>query len=186
MVKCLYHGCNAKKNIVGGYCRNHLRDSTDEDAASLEERLSKLEKENKKMKGENSDLKHQLKESNEAIVQLYKHVNNLLSSSNNAIYQQDEQNQYGRKESWRLNDYEELPLKFDEKGNIKDEEDCKDVAIEAAKLVGVDLERKDIQRAHRVGKRRVPKRGDPPPKPRQVIVKLMIIRTSKWALKDPY
>ena len=65
-----------------------------------------------------------------------------------------------------------MPLKHDTKGNEIDEEDCKETAIETANLVGITLKREDIQRAHRVGKRRKPTAKNPNPSPRQVIVKL--------------
>ena len=88
---------------------------------------------------------------------------------NSANYASDELEQYGRFESWRLNDYDEAPLKTDGKGDAKDDVDCKEIAVQEAKLVGVRIEK---GRHPMVGKRRKPTKNNPNPSPRQVIVKL--------------
>ena len=80
-------------------------------------------------------------------------------------------------ESWRAIDVPEPPIKYNDKGEIVEDEDCAALAIEAAETLGITLKRSDIQRAHRVGRRRVPqvnKRSGilDTTKPRQVIVKL--------------
>ena len=164
MVKCLQTGCNTKKGVVHGFCRQHQGNSN-ENRASLHTTVAELVV-------ENASLKHQLKEATEAIINLHKHVNNLISTVNNCAYQSDEIEQHGRKESFRIVDLPELPLKFHENGKIKDDEDCKAVAVEAAKLIGVDICKKDIQRAHRIGQRKVPTQANQTPKARQLIVKL--------------
>ena len=162
--KCQRAGCNAKKGVINGYCRQHHGNSNGNEA-ELHQTVADLV-------SENTNLKHHLKKATDAITNLYQHFNHLISAVNNSAYQSDEQEQYGRKEAFRVVDLPELPLKFDENGKIKDDEDCKAVAVEAAKLVGVTITKKDIQRAHRIGQRRVPANNQPPPKPRQLIVKL--------------
>ena len=108
---------------------------------------------------------------------LVKNINALHASVNISSYQRDELEQYGRKESFRAVDVPEEPIKYDEEGEIIETEDCAAVAMEAAELLGITLKRKDIQRAHRVGRRRVPQVNKrtgllETPKPRQIIIKL--------------
>ena len=165
MVNCAFTGCNVsstRKILANGFCANH------QDAAEsvlMSKRLEVVE-------AENAELKEHLKKTNNHVIILYKHLNTVISAVNRSNYQQDELEQYGRKEAFRVIEYPELPLQLDSHGNPIDDENCKDVAIEAAKLVGVSIEKRDIQRAHRIGRRRKPTKNNPNPKARQLIVKL--------------
>lgn len=170
--KCAYDGCNVtstRRIKENGYCDNHQDEAT---ADPILQRLIKSESDNAALKEEVDNLKSVLKTVCGEVITLYKHLNTVSSNVNRSNYQSDEQEQYGRFESWRINELDELPLKRDANGNEKDDEDCKETAILAAELVGVSLKKEDIQRAHRVGKRRKPTAKNPNPSPRQVIVKL--------------
>ena len=165
MVSCAYAGCgvtSARKIYENGYCSNH------QDAARSNKTCQRLDA----LETQNKELVEHLKKANYTIVELYKHLNMVIGAVNRSNYQNDELEQYGRKEAFRVIDTPELPVQFDANGKIVDKEDCKSVAIEAAKLVGVELEKGHIQRAHRIGKRRLPTKQNPNPKARQLIVKL--------------
>ena len=136
-----------------------------------------LEADNITLKAENETLKTNYNSAVDAIHSLVKSVNDLRGSVNTSNYQRDEIEQYGRKESFREIDVPEEPIKYNDDGDSVETEDCGALAIEAAGLLGITLEKKDIQRAHRVGRRRVPKVNPrsgrlETPKPRQIIVKL--------------
>ena len=170
--KCAFEGCNVtstRRIKDNGYCENHQNDAA---ADPILQRLILSENDNAFLKGEVASLKSILKRVCGEFATVYKHLNSVNSNVNRSHYQSDEQEQYGRFESWRLNDMDELPVKTNSKGYEIDDEDCKETAIEAAGLVGVTLKKEDIQRAHRVGKRRKPTKKNPNPSPRQIIVKL--------------
>ena len=165
MVSCAFAGCmitSAKKLHDNGYCSNH------QDAANVIKHSQRLDA----LEIQNAELMDHLKKANSTILQLYKHLNMVIGAVNRSNYQNDEIEQYGRRESFRIIDIPELPLEYDGKGYVVDKEDCKSVAIETAKLVGVEMEKVHIQRAHRIGKRRIPTKQNPNPKARQLIVKL--------------
>ena len=170
--RCSFEGCNvtsARRIKENGYCDNHQNEANND---PLLQRLVEVEKENGTLREEVKLFKNILKTVCTELTNVYKHLNTVCSTVNCANYTSDEQEQYGRFESWRLNDHDEAPLISDEKGHLKDDEDCKETAIQAAELVGVTLTKDDIQRAHRVGRRRKPTAKNPNPAPRQLIVKL--------------
>ena len=84
------------------------------------------------------------------VVSLKKQLNDIRGEINTSNYKQDAQEQYGRLESFRLNDKPETEQLVD--GKIQNREDCEKVVIEAAAAIGVELKPEDIQRVHRVGK----------------------------------
>ena len=99
------------------------------------------------------------------VVSLKKQLNDIRGEINTSNYKQDAQEQYGRLESFRLNDKPETEQLVD--GKIQNREDCEKVVIEAAAAIGVELKPEDIQRVHRVGKLKAK-----PTKKRQIICKL--------------
>ena len=165
MPLCAYAGCEVsspKRIQDDGYCAKHsdaqknvLQDLLNRVKALEDDNIS-LKADNNQLKADNVSLKNSLNYSLQELHSLGKHINSLQSSVNTSNYERDEIEQYGRYESWRGVDITELPIKYDQHGEIVDDEDCSALAIEIAATVGVTLEKKDIQRAHRVGRRRVP------------------------------
>ena len=167
-----------KKIRSNGYCDKHDKlaptsavASTEEveDYASLKQRVTDLE-------AENSTMKTALKAALKAIDEIRGEMNFQRTSINKSNYQRDELEQYGRKESGRVIEVKEEPLVYNENGGIKETEDCAQVVIDAAAIAGVKIEKGDIQRAHRVGRRKKPSidaAGNyTTPKPRQIIFKM--------------
>ena len=66
----------------------------------------------------------------------------LSSFINTANYERDGLEQYGRKENGRLIEVPEEPIQYGKDNNIIDNEDCTDVVVKAAELIGVTLDRK--------------------------------------------
>ena len=95
---------------------------------------------------------------------------------NVANFERDELEQYGQKESFRIINVPELPLEFDNKGRIAEKEDSAKLVIEAARLMDIEIKKSDIQRVHRVGRRKKPAIQNAGqvvnPKPRQIIVRM--------------
>ena len=186
MAKCKSSRCEVtspKKLKNNGYCDKHQPANTDGPNAagddlltSLLSRVSALEDENRSMRDENRSMRSALKAALGAIDTLYAQTNSQRCSINTSNYERDAIEQYGRLESFRVIDAEEKPLQYDKNGNIIDDEDCTQLAIDAAAVVDVDLAKVDIQRAHRIGRRKKPfvnQQGQMvTPKARQVIVKL--------------
>ena len=163
---CKYEGCivtSPKRMNADGYCDKHANIAAEE--ATVESRLTALEE-------ENATLKQELLAHQRLIIELYKLNNDVRKAVNGNNYSNDGLEQYGRRESFRIIDLAELPLKYDNAGNVIDNEDCKATAVEAAELLGVNITRNDVQRAHRIGRRRVPTAKNPNPKARQLIVRL--------------
>ena len=169
MPKCKEHGCtvtSARRINQDGYCDKHVRSTPAKKSNDdLESRVTKLETENDSLKQLVRDMHHH-------IVQLYTGMNDMRKAVNVSNYTNDGLEQYGRRETIRLVDLPEEPAKFDKAGKYIQTEDCKDIAIEAADLLGVSLSRNDIQRAHRIGQRKKPSDENPFPKHRQVIIRL--------------
>ena len=175
MAKCKASRCEVtslKKLRSDGFCDKHKNLAplpAIESDLTLVQRVADLE-------AENAAMKTALKAALQAIDNIHAHMNSQGSSINTANYERDALEQYGRRESERLVDVDEEPLKLDTNGNIIDNEDCVQLAIEAAAVLDVTLVKEDIQRAHRVGRRKKPsvdKDGRMfTPKPRQIIVKL--------------
>ena len=182
---CIHDGCevNSPKKILGdGYCAKHSEAQKNvikellHRVSVLEADNTSLKKDNATMKDANAALKTALNQANGEIYSLVKNVNSLQSSLNISNYQRDEIEQYGRLESFRYIDIPEETLQTNDKGEIIETEDCFNLAIKASEMMGVSLKKKNIQRAHRIGRRRIPRRNTngvmEEPKPRQVIVKL--------------
>ena len=182
---CIYDGCvvNSPKKIqADGYCGKHseaqknLLKELALKVAVLKADNIKFKADNIKLKANNTSMKISLNHCVTELETMVRYVNDVRGAMNSANFQRDEIEQYGRLEAWRAIDVPEEEIVYNDKGDIVETEDCAALAVEAAKLVGVSLEKTDIQRAHRVGRRRVPfvnKRGvQETPKPRQLIVKL--------------
>ena len=185
MPLCIYDGCDVSspnKMQGDGFCRKHSETQRNllkelvRRVTVLEADNETLKAENVALKADNASMKTNLNHAVKEIETLVKHVNDVRGSVNSSNYQRDEIEQYGRLESWRAIDIQEEPIKCNDKGENIETEDCAALAIEAAELIGVSLKKTDIQRAHRIGRRRVPfvnKSGVlETPKPRQLIVKL--------------
>ena len=142
---CKFPGCQTKKNLsVRGYCAAH---KIDDDPYSYKEEFEKLNRkmddmlskmnvlteENQMLKEENSSLKQE-----NSIIKARVNVN---------FYKSDAQNQYGRKESFRVHEYPE-PEKEDEDNSL---EAVKNVANK----LGITFNEDMIQRCHRVGRKRL-------------------------------
>ena len=188
MGKCKANGCEVSspsKLNSDGYCskhRNKLVRSPNSPNANLDEnaalikRVEKLEAENKEMRAENQEMRAIMKQVLGAIDGIHVNMNLQRESINISTYKRDALNQYGRRESGRFINTKEAPLEYYENGQIKDTEDCVQLAIDAAAALDIKIERSDIQRAHRVGKRKKPTTDKKMgrviiPKPRPVIVK---------------
>ena len=187
--KCKAASCGVtspSKIKTSGYCTKHEKLApvpaavtpvpTAGDYALLMSRVAALETESVATKAENAAMKFALKEALEVIDTMRGEMNSIRGSINTSNYQRDELEQYGRRESGRLRDVVEDPIIYDNKGKIKDAEDCAQVIVDAAAVAGVKIEKADIQRAHRVGRRKLPgvnKQGVyQTPKPRPIIFKM--------------
>ena len=188
MPKCLHMECSvtSQRRIQSdGYCEKH--------SVEMANQQFDAKAEIEILKAENATLRNALKEATGEIINLNARLNHQNSNINASNYERDAIEQYGRLESWRMIDVDEKPIEYDADGNIIDDEDCAELAIKAAKLIGVTLDRKGIQRCHRIGRRRSPRmvKGKlSTPKPRQVILKLkdydkrMEIMMKKRALQE--
>ena len=185
MAKCKLSNCEVtspKKLKNNGYCDKHQHNaplpkvSTNEESADLQKQVETLQAENRTMRTELDTMKFALKAALSAIDGLHAHMNSQIGAMNTSSYERDALEQYGRKESGRYVDVEEEPLVIDDKGNIKDTEDCAQVIVDAAAVAGIEISKDDIQRAHRVGRRRKPFLNNEKrlvnPKPRQIIFKM--------------
>ena len=186
MMQCKAPHCvvsSPRKIKSNGYCDRHqnaaptpTKPSSGADITVILSRLTKLEEENKIIKEENASMKTALKAALSAIDGIHKNINDERSSINTSNYERDALEQYNRLESYRVLDVEELPLKCDADGKVIDDEDCDQLAIDAAAVLDVKITKNDIQRAHRIGRKKKPFLGENgklvTPKPRQVIVKL--------------
>ena len=165
MRKCKANRCEVSspsKLNNDGYCNKHKQSKSSpvntssptalDQNALLVERVATLE-------AENFEIKSALKAALNAIDEIHAHMNMQRTSINTSTYKRDALNQYGRKESARLINAKEAPLQYDNEGKIKDTEDCVQLAIDAAEVLDIKLERSDIQRAHRVGKQKLPSVG---------------------------
>ena len=148
-----------KRMKSNGYCDRHqpvtpTKPQADDDIPALRSRVAKLEMDNATIKEENAFMRTALKAALAAIDGIHKHMNDQRSSINTSNYERDAIEQYGRLEAWRLLEAEEPPMKLDADGKIIDEEDCDQLAINAAAVVGVKITKDDIQRAHRIGRQK--------------------------------
>ena len=84
----------------------------------------------------------------------------LKQALNMTNYKLDELEQYGRRETSRIHGIQESP-------NNKD--DGEDIVLNIAKILGIELNGNDIQRAHRLGK----KKKSPTAKPRPIIARFV-------------
>ena len=175
MPKCKHLDCSvtsSKRLQSDGYCEKHSLEMADQQYD--------IKAEVERLKAENASLRSIVKQSAEEIIKLNARVNGMSANINTANYERDALEQYNRLESWRIINAEEDPVEYDGEGNVIDNEDCDALAIKAAGLLGVTLDPKEIQRCHRIGKKRAPKmvKGKlVTPKPRQVIVKLKDYKT---------
>ena len=103
---------------------------------------------------------------NEEIITVKKENNDLRQQVNKANFKNDAVEQYNRKESFRVNEVDEVES-LDAEGKIQNREDVEKVVIEAAAAIGFTVMPDDIQRCHRVGKLKANST-----RPRQVICKL--------------
>ena len=155
---CRLPSCNTKKQLDSdGFCQKHKLHLDALEAAVLNqaefkklndkldnviERFDKLEKENKELKQEVKSLKID---------------NSDLKAKFNVMYfKNDALNQYGRKESFRIHKYPEP--------TDRDADNSETALFAVANKLGIAISKGDIQRCHRVGKRRR--------QPRSIIVKL--------------
>ena len=167
MPKCQHVECSVtspRRIQSDGYCEKH----------SLEQQHFDAKQEVAALQAENAELRAILQLQTDEILKLNSRMNLHSSYINTANYERDALEQYGRKENGRVIEVPEEPIQYDKDNNIVDNEDCTEKVIKAAELIGVTLDRKDIQRCHRVGKRRVPQmvRGKLSiSKPRQIIVR---------------
>ena len=192
MAKCRASRCEVSspsKLNSDGYCSKHRskvaptqpKATLVEDNAALSIRIETLEAENKEMRTV-------LKQVLGALDGIHVHMNMQRASINEATYKRDALNQYGRRESNRWLEVKEAPIEYNENGKIKDTEDCVQLAIDAAAALDIKIEKKDIQRAHRVGKRKKPSTNKDTgrvviPKPRPVIVKFKDYQTRMSIIK---
>ena len=155
---CRLPSCSAKKQLDSdGFCPKHKLNLDALDAAvsnqaefkklndkldNVLERFDKLEEENKVLKQEVKSLKTDNAD--------MKAKFNLMFFKNDAL------NQYGRKESFRIHKYPECAN--------RDEDNSETALFAVAEKLGIAITKGDIQRCHRVGKRRK--------RPRSIIVKL--------------
>ena len=184
---CLANGCRSNRGLVDGYCRVHYgRKSLSTPSQLTNEPSAAAFSKAKKGSCTNSDLKMELekisrsmndvlqymkqleKENIEMTNELFdlhnttdklKEENALLKSKCNLNFiAADKLNQYGRKESFRA-------VNVREPDDADDDDPVEEIKKIAAALEIKDLSEKDIQRCHRVGKKR---NG----KPRPIIVKM--------------
>ena len=150
---CKSYRCNAKKNLdANGYCPAHKPTSSNQygkEFDQVNEKLDNLIETMNLLREENRELKKD--------VGMLKEENAVLKAKVNLnFYANDKQNQYGRKESFRIHKYPE-PANNDDDNSFE--------AVEAvAKKLNIDISKDMIQRCHRVGKVRR--------RPRSIIVKL--------------
>ena len=194
-MKCKEKSCGVtspSKLNADGYCGKHkdrtirskrsssssspiISRTADDENETLADRISVLETENAEMRAENREIRAASKAALEAIDGIHSHMNIQRESINTSTYKRDALNQYGRRESKHIINKEEEPVQL-QNGKIVETEDCVQLAIDAAEVLDIKLEKSDIQRAHRVGKRKLPFVGTDgkthTPKPRPIIVKL--------------
>ena len=179
MAKCKSAGCNVSspsKLKSSGYCDRHKKSVSFSASQSATPNQETLLQRVADLEAENASIKTALKTVLVSLDEIRADMNGLKSSINVSNYRRDELEQYGRKESLRVIDVPEEPLAYNEKGKIVDNEDCAQIIIDAADTLGVKVEKQDIQRAHRMGKKKGPVK-DPttgvmkPRKPRQIIVR---------------
>ena len=177
---CRYPGCSAKKYLDNdGFCKNHKLDidallNQKEEFKKLHDKLDTVLKEFAEVKKENKELKHEL-------VEIKKENKYIKAKCNTNFFANDAINQYGRKESFRIHKYPE-PLDPDVDNSLS-------AVFAVAKKLNINISKGDIQRCHRVGKRRK--------NPRSIIVKLKCwskrmefikgkatLRDAKWVIND--
>ena len=166
---CRYPDCAAKKNLDSdGFCKNHKLNIDDLLNQKVEfkkintkldtvlSELTKLREENAELKEHNAMLKADnavLKADNAKLV---KGQADIKAKCNLNFFANDALNQYGRRESFRIHKYPE-PENPDADNSLS-------AVFAVAKKLKVAICKNDIQRCHRVGKKRST--------PRPIIVKL--------------
>ena len=206
-MQCRYPGCNRKNGIKNGRCRTHqgclqppsplkspcaasikneaIKNSLDH----LNEMVLQLQTENLALNHQLDDLqdfaKHQKKLNRKLIddnLELREENNLLRSKVNKANYNSDSVEQYTRKENIKLVD-------VDEKDNETDKDvmnaviDRANYALSKSKFYkDTKVQPSDIQRVHRVGRKREAAQGSNTPlKPRKIICRFKF-----WALRQKF
>lgn len=203
MTRCSKRGCNRKSGLTNGRCRTHQLPSTSsppkspastETVGNAKSSLDELSKLVKQLQDENLSLNNQFDELQSAMLQqkvvnkklveeniaLRQESNTLRAKINTANYMSDSVEQYTRRENIRIHDVEE-------KDNEKDSDVMKEIIDRANYALSKSqyysdtrVEESDIQRAHRVGEKKVQAPGsNTPPKPRKIIC-----RFKSWALRQ--
>lgn len=192
MVQCHFPGClvsSPSKMKKNGYCTKHASKANKPPSATTPEENSALTQRIVDLEAENETLKFTVKQLCQAVDDIHGILNDHRSVINTVSYEKDGLEQYGRKESFRLIDVPEEKLELDDAGNVVDSEDCAQLIIDAAANIDVDIAKKDIQRVHRIGKRKKPsvdkKSGKLiTPKPRPVIVRLKDYNQRQSVIKN--
>ena len=143
--------------------------SQKDELAKLRNRISSLESSNSSLKAKQKKLYNVAKEILDQNKALWKEVNFLRSKGNSTNYHCDAVEQYGRKEN---SDWHEIIEKENET-----EKDVIDAVVERANYVlskstrfsNTTVDASDIQRCHRVGKKKESQDPNTPPKPRKII-----------------
>lgn len=189
--QCKHHGCTVSspsKMKKNGYCKLHSPNQAGIDAEAILKENESLTQRVLDLETENADMKSVIKKLCGAVDNIHALLNLQRSSINSSSYERDNLEQYGRKESLRIINVPEEKLEYDENGKIKDQEDCAEVIISAAATVDVAIKKSDIQRVHRVGKRKKPivaKNGNViNPKPRPIIVRMKDYNQRQSILKN--
>ena len=186
MDKCLLEGCRNRYGIVNGYCRIHagrakdgfqpLAQGSSVQATSSTKSLEKVSNNDLKtilekvlakldnislvvaqLQQENVQLTNEVADLTTENENLKKEVGDLKINQNVCLFRSDAQNQYSRHESFRVHKVPEVP--------IDQTENCSDKVIDTVSKIGVHMTTADIQRCHRLGKRRTDG------KPRAIICK---------------
>ena len=124
----------------------------------------------KKLENEVHDLKNKLDDNNEEMMKLKAENIKLKQAISLNVFNVDELEQYGRRENLRIHGIPE---------SLKKNDDGEDIVLNLAEELNIELESRDLQRAHRLGKKK--KRADA--KPRQIIVRFLSYKKRNEFLK---
>ena len=196
-MRCKYSGCNRKNGIVNGRCRTHVSSTNPLSPptspnnsvknVAIQKSLEEMRTTILQLQQENLALNEQVGELQESHA-TQKNINSMLLEENGFLrakinatnYHADSLEQYTRRENIKLVDEEEKENETDE-DIINTIVDRANYALSKSEYYkDTKVHPSDIQRAHRVGKKKEQSPGsNTPPKPRKIIC-----RFKSWSLRQ--
>ena len=131
----------SSSNCVGCSSTSNLNNFNDDDRQQLYEIHSTV----KSLAEDLKSLKEELEISKNEVKQVKAENVRLKQALNMTIYKLDELEQYGRRENLRIHEIQE---------SLYNKDDGKDIVLNIAKILGIERNESDIQKAHRLGKKK--------------------------------